>query len=59
MEVCFEVMLSPDGDADGDGLTDSQEIRGIDSDLDGSVDYVLPGATGAWPKGSRPGVFVI
>lgn len=49
VEVCFAVgVLSPSGDADGDGLLDDWEINGLDANGDGTIDVNLP-AMGANP----------
>jgi uncharacterized repeat protein (TIGR01451 family) len=49
-KVFFDVsLLSSSGDADGDGLLDGWETRGLDANGDGSVDVDLP-AIGADPN---------
>lgn len=41
--VCWDISTtSPNGDADGDGLLDGWETRGLDADGDGTVDVDLP-----------------
>lgn len=48
-KIFFDIWtLSTDGDADGDGLSDSWEKNGIDADADGTIDVNLP-AFGANP----------
>ena len=54
--ICFDInTISVSGDADEDGLLDNWEQKGVDFDLDGTIDLDLP-AFGANPL--RKDVFV-
>ena len=56
VEICFDInTISVSGDADEDGLLDNWEQKGIDFDLDGTIDLDLP-AFGANPL--RKDIFV-
>ena len=55
LSVTASLLGTPDGDSDNDGLTDSEELCGIDSNGDGIVDIDLP-AMGANPY--RKDIFV-